>query len=615
MQASSHRRTIDTEDVHNVSRRDRDGKVTSETVRTEKHEVYDDKEAPDDDDDGGSSGRSGVKGLERVDHERGGSRQRYRHDKTERAVDYYRVGQDGVARLVCQGPKVVTEDREVQLPPPDESTLRQEELLRLVASNHEVRRAKRIDQPQHEQGQQPAAAVDNRKDALTRQPLNLHAEEKTRRKETDMWLERHFGGSEWSLSLPPQLLLLTQSSKTTSGQDVQHLGARSTRSGLLHRYQHRNPHLRQAQHQGPAYDYDDSKVRRTKSFSAIPVANGGGRVSRVIKQTTTTYKPGADKVVFSSVTKNVVSPQGSLVTAAPAAGEDRRGRFGHQHHHQHYEAQAVPKANMRAYNSAHNLPTAHTRGDDDDRQATPKTREVPIFLVNDDGYEDDRGRPEGDDYRRRVRSASRNLDHEGHRHQHHYYDHNPPPVHHRSATDLQARTTTSENYHHHWAATSSHDRRHRHRHQREENEVQLESGHQVRQGRALPSTTTTTTRQQLNYERVQSAPDTMRGVQRHNEVMTDSEADSRGTVAENPRAVRGATFRSSDNKTLYRHQEGHYRAASSVRAVGGDNGSGVGKAKTGQQESSRAATAIRRSESTRMIHVNDAASTSTVQRR
>ena len=38
-----------------------------------------------------------------------------------------------------------------------------------------------------------------RTDALTKKPLNFYKEEKTRKKETDRWLERHFGGSEWSL--------------------------------------------------------------------------------------------------------------------------------------------------------------------------------------------------------------------------------------------------------------------------------------------------------------------------------------------------------------------------------------------------------------------------------
>ena len=37
-QANSHHKVVDTEDIHNLSRRHRDGKITSETIRTEKHE-------------------------------------------------------------------------------------------------------------------------------------------------------------------------------------------------------------------------------------------------------------------------------------------------------------------------------------------------------------------------------------------------------------------------------------------------------------------------------------------------------------------------------------------------------------------------------------------------
>ena len=42
-------------------------------------------------------------------------------------------------------------------------------------------------------------ADSERTDVITQKPLNFHAEERTRRKETDKWLDRHFG-SEWSLS-------------------------------------------------------------------------------------------------------------------------------------------------------------------------------------------------------------------------------------------------------------------------------------------------------------------------------------------------------------------------------------------------------------------------------
>ena len=86
LQANSHRKVVDTEDVHNISRRNKDGKVTSETVRTEKHEVYDDKEAPDDGtsyDELDSEHRSGNF----LDHDE----EKYHYTKTDKYTDYFKV--------------------------------------------------------------------------------------------------------------------------------------------------------------------------------------------------------------------------------------------------------------------------------------------------------------------------------------------------------------------------------------------------------------------------------------------------------------------------------------------------------------------------------------------
>ena len=107
-----------------------------------------------------------------------------------------------------------------------------------------------------------------RTDALTKRPLDLNREERTRKKETDKWLERHFG-SDWSLN------------KSSNGN---------------FKYEEYLSLI------------DPQKVRRTMSFSSIPIkyTNPGEKVSRVIKQTTTTIRPGFDKHVVSSVTKAMV---------------------------------------------------------------------------------------------------------------------------------------------------------------------------------------------------------------------------------------------------------------------------------------------------------------------
>lgn len=60
---------------------------------------------------------------------------------------------------------------------------------------------------------------------MTKKPLNFYKEEKTRKKETDRWLERHFGGSEWSLLTGSS----TQTTTTANGESTtirqRHLGS------------------------------------------------------------------------------------------------------------------------------------------------------------------------------------------------------------------------------------------------------------------------------------------------------------------------------------------------------------------------------------------------------
>jgi hypothetical protein len=107
-----------------------------------------------------------------------------------------------------------------------------------------------------------------RTDVITQKPLNFHAEEKTRRKETDKWLDRHFGGSEWSLS--------QRSSNPSNPNEMAH-----TRSRF---YRH---HQGNEQSNNACEDFN-AKVRRAQSFNCIPVSYNNP-VSRVVKHTTTTY--------------------------------------------------------------------------------------------------------------------------------------------------------------------------------------------------------------------------------------------------------------------------------------------------------------------------------------
>ena len=278
-EANSHRKIVDTEDVHNISRRDKNGKVTSETVRTEKHEVYDDKEAPDD----RNSYSSGDQDYSEHHQEH------YRRDKTDEFVDYYRINEKtGRRQIIGNGTRMVSENVEHTVPQQSSRWFFEEEEERIRQRQSAMRRKLH-----------PGECSDaERKDALTRRPLNFMAEEKTRRKETDKWLERHFGGSEWSLfndSLDSSAL----ARRRILRQEEVDQGFRRPQTATGTR--------------GNFEDFD-SKVRRTQSFSCIPInyTNPAGKTSRIIKQTTTTYRPGFDKVVFSSVTKNIVPPSDGL---------------------------------------------------------------------------------------------------------------------------------------------------------------------------------------------------------------------------------------------------------------------------------------------------------------
>lgn len=245
----SHRRVVDTEDVHQISRRLKNGQIRSETFRTEKHEVFDDKVAPDDRNKASDS-NSGT------EYER--DEQQFRLTKTRDFTDYY----DSKGQLLINGPQLTSHDVKFRGP-------KDAERWREVTDD-------RIRQTRNSLKKRLKPAEDaERTDALTKKPLDLNKEERTRKKETDKWLERHFG-SDWSLS-------------GGSGGGIN---------------TSRFKYLRETNNS----QFDANAVRRTMSFSSIPIhyTNPGEKVSRVIKQTTTTIRPGFDKHVVSSVTKSLV---------------------------------------------------------------------------------------------------------------------------------------------------------------------------------------------------------------------------------------------------------------------------------------------------------------------
>ncbi len=128
---------MDTEDVRNISRRMNNGNIKTETIRTEKHEVFDDKAAPDDED---SSTRSAVRLTSSILIRRWNkykklynltlirstlSREMIEHDgeryfcaKRDEFTDFFRVDlnnpdSDRKAEFLSHGPHISTEEREI----------------------------------------------------------------------------------------------------------------------------------------------------------------------------------------------------------------------------------------------------------------------------------------------------------------------------------------------------------------------------------------------------------------------------------------------------------------------------------------------------------------------
>ena len=161
-------------------------------------------------------------------------------------------------KLVRHGPHITTEDREMTVPRRNggsrERMLEEEEYIK----HRKAAMRKKLKQ----QGEfNPDIIIhggggegdSERTDVLTQKPLNFHHEEKTRRKETDKWLDRHFGGSEWSLS----------HRSSTNANELAH-----NRSRFYRHHQSNDPN-----NFDPSSGEDfNTKVRRAQSFNCIPVS-------------------------------------------------------------------------------------------------------------------------------------------------------------------------------------------------------------------------------------------------------------------------------------------------------------------------------------------------------
>lgn len=198
---SKHRKLVDTEDVKEKNEI-RDGDVTTETLKTVQHEEYDNEQEPDDrPDDGGKSD----------DEEVNESSNKMLHTKDENFVEYVAVPKGGT---LSQGVKVgegihyVSENIEKENTGDDGGW---------DSISNRLKRSKKL-QIMADEALKKESGID-RKDALTKMPLDYDEEEATRKVETSRWLENHFG-SEDSYKSHTSSEKKTESSATTYGGNV-----------------------------------------------------------------------------------------------------------------------------------------------------------------------------------------------------------------------------------------------------------------------------------------------------------------------------------------------------------------------------------------------------------
>ncbi|XP_040576701.1 uncharacterized protein [Lepeophtheirus salmonis] len=168
--AESRKKIVDTTDIHDVCHLE-NGKLKSETYKTETHEIFDDRRIPSD-----GSSLSGSKPSLRANDV-----QKYTATKRENFTEFYRSGEkkDDPLVKVGNGHNVTSEDKNIHRGITHDWTKMEEKIRR-------NRRIMNID-------------GSSRTDVVTKKPLNYAHEEKNRRTETDKWLDEHFG-SDWSLT-------------------------------------------------------------------------------------------------------------------------------------------------------------------------------------------------------------------------------------------------------------------------------------------------------------------------------------------------------------------------------------------------------------------------------
>ncbi|XP_050309003.1 uncharacterized protein LOC126745280 isoform X2 [Anthonomus grandis grandis] len=174
---SKTKKVTDTEDIKELSSVKPDGKIITETQRTTEHEEVDDDELPDD--------------APEQDY-RKESAQRCLNTREQEEVDYLVNG-----KHVGHEMKYKTENMEIEKLGDEDP-----ELFDSMSARARRNRTNGRHQPLRYRGPENLQqTLLDRKDALTRRPLDFDAEEEARKHETSKWLEHHFGSESTNSTL------------------------------------------------------------------------------------------------------------------------------------------------------------------------------------------------------------------------------------------------------------------------------------------------------------------------------------------------------------------------------------------------------------------------------
>ncbi|XP_066998376.2 uncharacterized protein chas isoform X2 [Anabrus simplex] len=178
-QATKSHKVIDTEDSQELSQLQPDGRLVTETRRTTEHEEVHDTEEPD----GGEESDAEETFKE--------SSSRYNKTKDQDLIEYLA---DGVK--IGEEMRYVAENIEGERRGDPDLAEREWDSLSTRIRRMRRQSAKTRGIP-HFGEPAPVAPLD-RKDALTKKPLDFDQEEETRKAETSKWLEHHFGSDSRS---------------------------------------------------------------------------------------------------------------------------------------------------------------------------------------------------------------------------------------------------------------------------------------------------------------------------------------------------------------------------------------------------------------------------------